>query len=512
MHSLPGKRSLLAVLIALSVSACSFIEPQPYSEQSLLEQGRENSKTALQMAEPITGPLSLDEAIARALKFNLDRRARLIEESMALHQLNVDHFDMLPRLIGEHGYYWRNNDKISQSRNDDTGDLSPSRFVSQERSHRVSSLTLSWNLLDFTSGYYKTRQQSDRLLIAGERRRKAMHSLMQDVRIAFWQAASAQKLRREVLATIDMAEKALDDSRREEAERLRSPLDSLRYQRQIQENLRQLESIDAELASARIHLAELINAPIEQELLLAEPDFTASRQALGIPVEQLEEAAMVGNADIREQHYNARIARVETRRTLANLFPNLSFDYALNYDTDSYLVNNEWRDASLRLSWNLFNLFTGPEQMRLAEAGVQLADQRRLAIQMAVLAQTHLARQQLSNAIKQFERADAIWQIDDRISAHMKNRTDIEVASPLDMVANRTTSIISLLRRYQALSQVQAAEARLQSALGLEPVIGSTDEPSLSALTEEVSSSQQRWKDFGSTPASEQAAEAGDGV
>lgn len=497
-----NKKNALAILIALTLSACSTISPQQLSERELAEQGHADHAAAIAAVEPIGAPLTIEQAMARALKYNLDRRTRLMEEAMAFRQLEVSHYDMLPKLLAQSGYSWRDNDEISESRNSETGELSPSQFISQERTHTLSSLGVSWNLLDFGVGYYNTRQQADRVLIASEKRRKAMHVLMQDVRTAFWRAASAQKLRTEVQGTIVLAEKALTDSRQAEAERLRNPVDALRYQRQVLENLRLLEAIDQELSTAKIELAALINAPLGQPLTLVEPEFSVSRNALEIPVEQMEETAMTSNADIREQHYNARIAREETRKALIRLFPNLSFNYSYNYDTDSYLVNSTWNEAGIQLSFNLFNLFTGPGQLKLAQAGVKLADQRRIAVQMATLAQTHLARQHLANALNQFERADAIWNTDQRISGHMQNRQASKMQSPLEVIANQTTAILSLLRRYQALAQVQTAEARLQSTLGVEPQIGSVDDISLAKLTENISKSQHDWSALGQPSAS----------
>lgn len=491
------KKSTLAILVALTLSACTTIKPEQIPEQTLIEQGQADRAAAAADVEPITGMLTLEQAMARALKYNLERRSHLLEEAMAFRQLEVSHYDMLPELLAQAGYNWRDNDEISLSRNSETGELSPSQFISQERTHTLSNLGVSWNLLDLGAGYYNTRQQADRLLIAGEKRRKAMHVLMQDVRTAFWRAASAQKLRDEVRNTIAMAEQALVDSRQAESERLRNPLDALRYQRQVLENLRLLEAIDQELSTATTELAALINAPLGQPLEIAEPEFRVNRQALQIPVERMEEIAMTANADIREQHYNARIAREEARKTLVRLFPNLSFNYSVNYDTDSYLINNQWNEAGLQLSFNLFNLFTGPGQLKLAEAGIKLADQRRVAMQMATLAKTHLARQQLANALKQFERADDIWQTDQRISGHMNNRQNSQMQSQLDMVANQTTAILSLLRRYQALAQVQAAEARLQSTLGVEPRIGGVDDMPLPQLTRALIDGQHDWFDLG---------------
>lgn len=218
---------------------------------------------------------------------------------------------------------------------------------------------------------------------------------------------------------------------------------------------------------------------------------------------------MAANADLREQHYNARIAREETRKTLVRLFPNLIFNYGYSYDTDSYLLNNNWREASVQLSFNLFNLFTGPTQMKLAEAGVALADQRRIAMQMAVMAQVHLARQQYANAVNQFGRADAIWDTDRRIAEHMKNREAAQTQSKLDSVANQTTAILSLLRRFQALALAQAAEAKLQSTLGVEPQIGSVDEISLDDLTRTLSQRGAVWGELSSHGKSATRIEAG---
>ena len=489
----------LALTTALLLSACASIEPEMLSHQTLLEEGRRDLSASQKDVEPITGPLSMEQAMARALKYNLDRRARMMDEALQLKQLDVSHYDMLPKLLAQAGYTSRDNDKITLSRNPD-GSINNNRVTSQERTHTLNSLGVSWSLLDLGVGYFNTLQQADRVIIAGEKRRKAMHLLLQDVRTAFWRAYSAQKLRGEVQRNIALAEEALVDSRKAETERLRNPIDALRYQRQILENLRLLESIDAELSSARIELAALINAPLHQPLPLAEPREETSRLPLEIPVEQMEETAMTYNPDIRENRYNARIAREETRKTLVRLFPNLTFNYGAYYDTDRYQVNNSWREASIQLSFNLFNFLTGPTQMKLAEAGVALADQRRLATQMAVLAQVHLARQQYANALQQFERADAIWQTDARIAEHMKNREAAQAQSKLDVVANQTTAILSLLRRFQAMSQVQAAEARLQATLGVEPLVGSVFEISLSDLSRDLGAARSIWSTL-KTPA-----------
>jgi hypothetical protein len=137
--------------------------------------------------------------------------------------------------------------------------------------------------------------------------------------------------------------------------------------------------------------------------------------------------------------------------------------------------------------------------MRLAEAGVTLADQRRVAMQVAVVTQMHLGRLALDNARMQFQRADSIYQVDQRLADLMQSRQEARTQSQLDAVSNATTAILSLLRRYQALAQVQTAENRLIASLGLEPRLGSTDELTVKELTEQLVRQADAWRTLRAT-------------
>lgn len=477
---------------------CANIQPIALSQGEMQNQTKLDAETIRQNIVPINGPLTMDEAMARALKYNLERRARMMEEALVMGQLDVSKFDMLPKITAQAGYMSRDVSRFTFSSrypNENPSSTNPAdSSTTSERQHSTRDLGLTWSMLDVGLGYYGSKQQADRFLIAGEKRRKAMHILMQDVRTAYWRAASAQLLKADVIKVIALAEEALADSRKVSNERIKNPLEPLRYQRQLLENMRLLENINQELSSAQIDLASLINAPLNKPIQIATTDLqNISDQVNQVPVEKLEEVALENNADLREQNYNGRIAREETRRTLLKLFPNISFNYGNKYDTDRYLLDNNWNEAGLQLSFNLMNIFTAGTQLKLADAGVALADQRRVAAQASVLTQVHLSRLQVINARSQFDRADAIYATDSKIAEVMRNRQLVAAQSKLDVVSTETASILSLLRRYQALAQVQVAENRLIATLGLEPQIGSTHELSLEALTKQLEQARAPW-------------------
>jgi hypothetical protein len=54
------------------------------------------------------------------------------------------------------------------------------------------------------------------------------------------------------------------------------------------------------------------------------------------------------------------------------------------------------------------------------------------------------------------------------------------------VVSNATTATLSLLRRYQALAQVQAAENRFIASLGLEPQVGSVQDLSVKQIVDQL--------------------------
>ncbi|MEY4753139.1 MAG: hypothetical protein RJA44_814 [Pseudomonadota bacterium] len=486
--TLPSR--LLTLSAAALLSACAQLPPpdpvalNPQEHQDRISADR---KAVQQDVAPIGAELKLDEAIARALKYNLDRRARLLEQNMALQQYQSGSYDSLPKLVAAAGYSARDQDHTTRSIDSITGAPSLANpSISQAREHTLIQLDLSWSLLDYGLAQYNTQQAGDRVLAAAERRRKATHLLVQDVRVAYWRAVSAQKLQDEVRQALALADDAMVDARRAEEERLRAPLDSLRYQRQLTENMRLLESIQQELASARFELAALINAPVTQDLQLTSSQDLPEKSLLDLSGESMEEMALAQNADLREHAYQRRIAAVEARKVLLRAYPNLSFNIGTRYDTDNYLVNPHWNEAGLNTSINLLNLVALPAQKRAAEAGIALADQRRLAAHVATVTQVYVAREQLAGARQQFKRSHTLWTFDVRIMEQMQLREQAQAGSKLERVAAQTTAIISLLRRYQALAQVHAATSRLQATLGIDPLPDSSDDLTLDQLRTQV--------------------------
>jgi outer membrane protein TolC len=487
---------LSLVVASLFLGGCANLQPEALTVSEIQQTVKADQDAQSQAVEPLQGPLSLDEAIARAIKYNAQRRAKAMEEAIAQGNLDVGRFDMLPKLVASAGYRYRDKELVTRSEDSVTGAPSLTHpYISTDREATSTELGFSWSLLDFGQSYYAAHQNADRVLIANEQKRKATQILIQDVRTAYWRVVAADQLSTTLRATLGDAENALTDARKAENEKLRSPIEPLRYQRQLLENIRLLEMIEQELSTARIELAALTALPLASaaDIRVVEPAGHLDDNWLRVPVEAMEERALLMNPDLRESLYNTRIARLETRRALLKLFPGISFNYAQKTSDDRFLVHQVWNEAGAQISFNLLGLFSAPSQMRLADAGVALADQRRMAAQMAVFAQLHIARLQYANAIRTYERSDSIAEVDKRLAEHVANLEKVERQSKLERVSQQTAAILSQLRRYQALSNAQAAASRLQATLGMEPQIAGSDSQSLPDLTTAVHTALTQW-------------------
>lgn len=498
------------VLGTLAVSGCA-VTPEPLTEADRLTQASADRSVLFTMQEPVTGPISLEEAVARALKYNLDRRLAVMDAALQQRQLDLSNYDMLPRLAADAGYTTRSNEAFSVSRNVD-GELTDSfdATTSQDKTRFTAELGLSWNILDFGLSYYQAKQQADRAMIAEQRRRRVVHSVVQQVRAAYWQAVSAQRLQKRITPVLAEAGRALEQSRANERQRLSPLLDTLRYQKQVVEIMRQLETLEQDMAIAKAQLSALMNLPPGSDFTLVEPVGEPSIPVVSLSVEEMENLALINRPELYEEAYQKRITALEARKALLRLLPGVNLTASLNHDNNSYLVNQNWAEAGARVTWNLLNVLSYPASMRVQEAQQELAETRRLALSMAALTQVHVGYRQFLRARDQYEKAALLQDIEDRI---YRNVLDSEGAvAELERIRAGASAIATELLRDRAYADMQNAIASLYVSLGLDPLpaeVTSHDIPALAAALKTVSDAWMQGRIPAPPPLDLPAAEAG---
>lgn len=486
-----GALRACAATLLLTAAGCT-VRPQPLTDEEMQVQATADRDRLRTWQAPPATPISVEEAQARALRYNLDARLAAHEQAVQNRQVALAPFDMLPRVTASAGYVTRDRENITTSFSRNTGQTSSDTFIGVERNRALADLGFSWNILDFGASYFAARQQADRALIAAERRRKIVHTLFTEVEATYWQALAAQRTMPRLDGTIRQTRIALRNVQRLEQARALPPADSLRMQRELLEIVRQLEAIASDLAITRARLAGLMGLPPGTPYLLAEA--TEETTAAALPaLDALEEMALLRRPELREEAYARRITADEARRALLRLLPGISLTASVNYDSNTYLVYNNWAEAGLRLAADLVRLASLPQTMELNAANAELAETRRLAVAMAVLAQLHIATEQHQRALAQHARATEIDNVERRLARLAAQRHEQEAGSELDRARDVANALLAELRRHRSYADLRAARTAVAASIGLDLLPAEVDGDDIASLASAISATRRDW-------------------
>jgi hypothetical protein len=84
--------------------------------------------------------------------------------------------------------------------------------------------------------------------------------------------------------------------------------------------------------------------------------------------------------------------------------------------------------------------------------------------------------------------------VDNRLSELTARAEEAQTQSLQARIAARTSTILSQLRRYQAMAAAHEAASKLQSTLGLDPEIGSLDDIALPDLARQIEGTLNQWQ------------------
>lgn len=489
-----GKTRLaVAMLLPLVLTACSSVSPIAYTKQEISERVDNDLMSMYSDHEPVTAPLTFYDVAARALKYNLDYKLKLMEGALSESLYQVSTFEMLPRLVAGAGYASRNNDSGGTSIGIDDGQQSLRPSTSQERDRTLGNLTFSWNALDFGVSYYRAQQKADQVLMAEERRRKVVQNVLQDVRNSYWRAVGAQRLIHRVDTLLERAHKALAQAKDVEQQALKPKVEILAYQRALLDavSLLTLRRQDLELAKAELNA--LMSVAPGQEYTLAEETETQLFPVNG-DISQLEKLALELRPELMEEWYRKRITENDIKAAKILLWPNISLDTGLNYDSNKYSYNNSWSESGVRISWNLLKLTQLPALRRAHDFQNQTDDMRRKALSMAVMTQVRVGTQRYNLTLEELRFAEESMRVDQSLLAYTKASATSKFESELELIRSEARALLAEYQRYVAYSNAQAAFGRVYNSIGLDVMPENIESHDLSQLAESIRVTLEQWQ------------------
>lgn len=466
--------AMAACVSAALLAGCS-IQPKQFEAAENRDRATDLIARSTAEQEPITAPVDLYEAMARAIKYNLDVRVEMMGVALAQRQLDVKRYDMLPKFVASLDYSGRNNYSGGTSQSLLTGQQSLEPSTSSDKNVLQSSLQLSWDVLDFGLSYVRAKQAADQINMAEERKRKVMNRLIEDVRTAYWRAVSAERLLGKIRELEAATQTALDLAAEQDKQGLTAPLAPLSYQREMLGIRRDVQALGRELGVAKQQLAALMNLPPNTQYTIAMPPAIENNKPLVLPGIADDPAAWLQVAienrpELREVAYQLRANDQENTAALLRALPSLKLFGGLNASTNDLLYNSNWIGWGAVASWNLLNVFRLPAEKAQIKAEGNLLDQRQLALTTAVATQVEVSRARYALRQDELDTAQRFYDVQTRIEGQIDSGYKAEKLSRQTLIREQMNTLVARVRYDLALADLQNAYANVFSSLGIDPV------------------------------------------
>ncbi|MEL6226810.1 MAG: TolC family protein, partial [Pseudomonadota bacterium] len=450
------------------------ITAEPLTDAELASAADENLANVTAEQEPIRGRVGLFDAMARALKYNLDHKVEVYQAALRYEELDVARFELLPDLVAKSDFARRDNFSASVTRQVVNGDLGPAGAfqtfnTSQDRSRRNADIEFSWHVLDFGLSYVRARQAADKALVAEEARRKVVNRVIEDVRTAYWRAVTAERLVHRLRRLESRTRAALASTRALASEEQASPVTALTYERELVEIKRTIQELQRDLNVAKSQLAALMNVKPGTHFHLKHPRVSGRGLRLPGKVRDMIWTAMNNRPELRDVAYRKRINVHEAHAALLELLPGFDLYAGANYDSNSFLLNNDWLSWGARASWNVMRVFKYPAKRRVIDAQDALLQQRGLAVTMAVITQVHVSRVRFLHARRELSTAQEYFGVQRRLLAKLRSEAASGRISEQTLIREEMNTLVAEVRRDIAHSRLQNAYANLFASMGIDP-------------------------------------------
>lgn len=478
--------------IALLVAGCTTTEIGVVSGEKIMNDVRSGLGNEISMQEPLGRTLTLEEAVARAIKYNVRQRLGALNEALSHEQHRVAQASMLPSVVASMNYSNRDKYIVSNSKNINTGVVTQGTTTSESKTERTTGLKATWNILDFGLSYVRAKQAADRTLIAMERRRKVTHELVNEVQADFWRAYSAQRLEdrvKKIQVRVDNAKSNLESVLES---RLDKPVDVLRDLREILNLQLELKSVSRQLTESKTRLASHMGLMPNARFKLA--SMNSELPKISVDYKKLENYALQHRPELREDEYNIRISRDEVTASMLGMLPSLTLGLGINQTDDNLVQEQDWIDGSLNVGWNLMNLVSGPRKKALAEAQHEISKARKLVVGSAVLMSVRLAWLDYWESLKSYRAIAGLQDVEDQLVAKIKAQVDANSLGEIDIIRADISNLVSALRHGLAFADVMDSQNRLLLSIAYDPAPRIDDSHDLQEVTQAVAVYMNEWQ------------------
>ena len=462
------KRANWLVLPATALLVCGCTGSSALNESKEFSQIIKQDRADIYALQQVSA-LTIEDAITRALEYNLDARIAEQDYLVSLEDAELQKLNSLPTITAKRSFITRNNEAASSSISALTGVQSLEPSISTDQTRWTSMLEANWDVLDSAINIYRSKSALDRAIISEERLRKVRQNIISDVYSAYWRAAIAQLMKPSIEDAMIVSDQKLDalDTATEMGD---LPLqEAAGAKTSLLEKRKRLNNLYDNFVLAEIELKALLSFPPEHELdLVVDEDWLDKDQLAKMSgsTDKYIDDALQKRPEIREELLNKRIAERGVDLAIYETIPGLNLLLAYNEDDNSFLLNDKWLDFTASITQSITKILTLPTRYARAEKEEDLADARRKALVAAVISQVYISKTLTRKAYFDYSEQLRLFDVAEGNFKRAETYKDAGLMGSIEFADASLDYEIAKLERYAVYALGQEAQARFMNTLG----------------------------------------------
>lgn len=376
------KKLLFLVFGILSVASCSDNSSKSYTQKGPdaayytdwdrairydVDMQNMYANTPLKLEKPIDMYMSM----ALALKYNYTGRMLRYQESLT--KAGQSTYSQLSDIASNAGYINTNTNE-----------------------HTSPDLKVAWNILDLSTLYYMNSDPSFSQNIAVEQSRKVIHNILQEARVLYWKAITAQRLIPVIDETIEHITLDIDEMNVQAKELAKQGLnlktEELEKKRKYMEAVKQLSDLKRDMETAHERLASLMGLhPATQFTLVGKEYGNFALPEIKSNLSRLEWLALTNRPELKVQDL------LTSADDLELIIDNFSEDNGSGYKNNPNNYNKKWCNQAKQISMNVY------EDVRGGLNPKTLQDLRRQRMTSLILNQVYVGWARYMSATEDYQ-------------------------------------------------------------------------------------------------------------
>lgn len=460
----------ITIFLITFLSSCT-VAPVKLNEQDNAQVAK-NTLKKLHIKDTIKEfKIDLKQAIALALENNLEYRLKKVQAALAYKQYDLAKTEMYPNLDLAFAYDKRNRDYVKTLGTTTGGESDAQSLI--PHTIKTGSVVFNWDVLDFGLSYVRAKQAADRYLLSMEQRKQMAAKIINDVIKNYTLAYYGQELEQQ----IKDLEKSLSDSLSQTDKALEQGVGEkqqlLERQKVLVEDYRESKDYLTYFGQSRDKLLNLLsfNSPNKLEntpLKLAKPDpYLIKLPALDSQLLYLDTVSLFYRPEVSEAIY--KIKETEKQKTVAVLekLPSFGIKLGYNYDSDKYLLHQNWWSDNLSLAWNILQLASIPAAMDTADAQVEAAKLTQIASSAVILSEIRILLFNYKMKKYDFHLAEKESLFAGQLYEHSLNLLTAGMGSEQDLVRYKLQAVNAELSKLKSFVDARNIFEDLVLAMGL---------------------------------------------